>query len=534
MLVCDTIVVCQVTRTSILHSLVVASCLGDAFGHTNCWWGGFSHKACCHSSYGATGNTACWDRSHTYEGCCLEEYDNTKEAREEQEAEVAISTDDKVSLGRLRDALGTFGASARLLAQLSRLEALPAEPWWKEQRALLELAEAPGPLLPPGLVRLPRVGFALLLEALTPVAARSRFALNIGAGDGKTHDPVYPLFSEHGYAGLVMEAHPAAVAALLETLSPFNATGELRICAERVRPPAVRGLLKRFAVPRDLDALKIDIDSFDLPVMRAVLQAGYLPKVVAMEINPDIPPPLRWHMEYSPNFRLNFAGATWKGVYGASPDALFALLTSWGYSLVGFELISARERCPLCEHNMWFVRNDLVGQSHSQPLVSWWGMVRLFWAQVELLNSQCLHVHLSFSCPLQDLEALTLGSSAKKVAHARRLPQAGQSLALALPGLREVSLAYGKAMQQALAVNCRNVGGAGWLAVSQAIACLGVLDVSRVAGAIFDEEWPVLPCLPLVTGELQVGENGMLFSSGRGRHNTSASVECRTDLMPEA
>ena len=41
------------------------------------------------------------------------------------------------------------------------------------------------------------------------------------------------------------------------------------------------------------------------------------------------------------------------------------------------------------EHNMWFVRNDLLGRSAADPLVSWRGMVRLYWAQFGSFG--CLH-----------------------------------------------------------------------------------------------------------------------------------------------
>ena len=49
-----------------------------------------------------------------------------------------------------------------------------------------------------------------------------------------------------------------------------------------------------------VDVLKVDIDSFDCDMARSVLERGFTPKLVWVEINWDIPPPLRLAKLFEP------------------------------------------------------------------------------------------------------------------------------------------------------------------------------------------------------------------------------------------
>ena len=62
------------------------------------------------------------------------------------------------------------------------------------------------------------VSFERLLDEFVPAAERDHFAVNIGGQDGKSHDPVYPLFASRGYRGVVFEAFPPP--ALFSPLRP--------------------------------------------------------------------------------------------------------------------------------------------------------------------------------------------------------------------------------------------------------------------------------------------------------------------------
>jgi len=55
-----------------------------------------------------------------------------------------------------------------------------------------------------------------------------------------------------------------------------------------------------------LSLSQTDIDGFDLALARAVLEAGYRPKVVLMEINSDVPAPFVFETQFREGWELYF------------------------------------------------------------------------------------------------------------------------------------------------------------------------------------------------------------------------------------
>jgi hypothetical protein len=49
-----------------------------------------------------------------------------------------------------------------------------------------------------------------------------------------------------------------------------------------------------------------DIDGFDLALARSVLEAGYRPKVVLMEVNSDVPAPFTFETQFREGWELYF------------------------------------------------------------------------------------------------------------------------------------------------------------------------------------------------------------------------------------
>ena len=140
------------------------------------------------------------------------------------------------------------------------------------------------------------VSFLALLHAVG--VTRPGFAVDIGAGDGQRLDnykrplnPVLPLFRA-GWAGLSVEEDaggarskgmPFASARLSEVLAQHNASsgGGIRIAWAAALPSTIGALLAAAGAPTELDALHVDVDGLELPLVHAVLDAGYAPKVVA-------------------------------------------------------------------------------------------------------------------------------------------------------------------------------------------------------------------------------------------------------------
>jgi hypothetical protein len=113
----------------------------------------------------------------------------------------------------------------------------------------------------------------------------------------------------------------------------------------RVTPENIVALLSAHEIPRDFEFLNLDIDSYDLYVMEAMLAGGYRPKVISMEINEAVPPPLFFAVQFD---GTNF----WQGdhFFGCSAVAAATVVKPFGYNLESIQY-----------NNALFVRGDLAG-----------------------------------------------------------------------------------------------------------------------------------------------------------------------------
>lgn len=240
------------------------------------------------------------------------------------------------------------------------------------------------------------VDFMHLLNAFVPAAQRDSYAVNIGGNDGMTHDPVYPLFQQAKYGGIVVEPGESYRESLADNLRVANHSEMVFAVMEAATPLTMPNMLKRFSAPMEFDALKIDIDSYDLPLLRSILDAGYGPKVIMVEVNLDVPPPFKFYVDYSSGFIFGDPQIFQFGVYGASAVALYQeLAVERMYSFVAFDFNDA-------EHNMWFVRKDFMSEEAG---MSWKGMFRSFWA--DRGNAGCFHMN-SPVCPIKQFSPFAI------------------------------------------------------------------------------------------------------------------------------
>lgn len=317
-----------------------------------------------------------------------------------------------------------------------------ARRWWARQRAVFWDAETES-WAPLG--KYPGAPcFEKLLQLFIPRPKRSMFAINIGANDGKSHDPVYPLFNL-GYGGIALEASEKYRKILDDNLAAANASGRVYGVIEPATPRRMPELFSELKVPKHLDALKIDIDSFDFAILRSIFDAGYRPKIVMMEVNLDIPPPYKWYVDYSDDFKFGHPQVFEHGIYGVSSAALFSeLQEKRGYSFVGFDFGGRRAR----EHNMWFVRSDF----YKEPAVSWKGMTRMFWAYNPYKKSHACHHMKKPHCPLKDLQTL-----AEDLGTDKALSPSEKSWSLTQESALPRILDYGSSLNTALAKQCAGV-----------------------------------------------------------------------------
>ena len=88
--------------------------------------------------------------------------------------------------------------------------------------------------------------------------------------------------------------------------------------------------------------LKIDIDSFDCDLLATLLTAGLRPKFLALEVNPNVPPPLHFSWRFDPaapavDLSINRSEWDWMlPLFGCSLATQAAVAAEFGYGLVFF------------------------------------------------------------------------------------------------------------------------------------------------------------------------------------------------------
>ena len=161
----------------------------------------------------------------------------------------------------------------------------PQEPFWFEGHT--EEAYGPGG----GLSQQLHPSRAVL-EILKSQEPMSMMAVDIGAAGGSPEcGPLFNGTLGHVWGGAQVDARDIDV--------PFE---KVRLIQAKAEPPTIAKLLQSACMPKDIDLLKIDIDCYDWDVAKAILDAGFRPKVFAAEITIGFPPPVHFHISYWPGY----------------------------------------------------------------------------------------------------------------------------------------------------------------------------------------------------------------------------------------
>ena len=135
---------------------------------------------------------------------------------------------------------------------------------------------------------------SLLNEIFNKITNPSNYIVDIGASSGVNTDPVYEFIINSKYNGLCIEGNKNNIH-YLKQKTKFD------ICDEYIYPHNILSIFKKFNVPINIDILKVDIDGFDLEVIRTILNV-YKPKIIIAEINEKIPPPILFEVKYKDNY----------------------------------------------------------------------------------------------------------------------------------------------------------------------------------------------------------------------------------------
>jgi len=113
-------------------------------------------------------------------------------------------------------------------------------------------------------------------------------------------------------------------------------------------PMGIATSLQLYGVPKDMDFLKIDVDSFDCDYLSEILTAGYRPKAINIELAAPWPPPLKFRMRYTEGFAYEASSGTM--LSGCSLQAGAEVAKPFGYSLLQYAM-----------EDGWFVQNEYLG-----------------------------------------------------------------------------------------------------------------------------------------------------------------------------
>jgi hypothetical protein len=148
--------------------------------------------------------------------------------------------------------------------------------------------------------------------------------VDIGAGDGFNMSIAYPLSKSFSCRGLLIEPNNDQ----LNFARRIYQKREIYFCSEPVTPKNVSQILRQ----HDFDSpfyIKIDIDSFDLDVLRGLISSGIKPTLFSIEINELFPPPFKFELRYNgeiENFR--------PPLFGCSLQSVFEFARQMDYGLI--------------------------------------------------------------------------------------------------------------------------------------------------------------------------------------------------------
>lgn len=134
----------------------------------------------------------------------------------------------------------------------------------------------------------------------------NRYFIEIGAADGIENNSGWLLVAEK-YNGMLIEGSPHLAERARRTVVGYSIGAEIHnmfVTKESVRD------LKAMAMHHDPDVFSLDIDGNDYYIAQAIFDAGFRPKIFAVEYNSVYGPERSMTIEYQPTFVFTQAHPT--------------------------------------------------------------------------------------------------------------------------------------------------------------------------------------------------------------------------------
>ncbi|QDL55239.1 FkbM family methyltransferase [Rhodoferax aquaticus] len=157
----------------------------------------------------------------------------------------------------------------------------------------------------------------------------NRYFIEIGAADGIENNTGWLLVAEK-YNGLLIEGSQQLVERARRTVVGYSIGAEIHnmfVTKESIRD------LKVLAMHHDPDVFSLDIDGNDYHIAQAIFDAGFRPKIFAVEYNSVYGPERRMTIEYQPTFVFTQAHPTHL-YYGVSISGWRRFFEQHGYRFV--------------------------------------------------------------------------------------------------------------------------------------------------------------------------------------------------------
>lgn len=173
---------------------------------------------------------------------------------------------------------------------------------------------------------------------------KDKFSLDFGAADSfnEAADSTYEMFAfDESMAGLLINGNDPQNQSHYFKRYPKRDNVQIK-GGTNIIPATLLRLLTDLHVPRDIYGIKIDIDSFEWPILYILLASNYSFAFIHVEINTCFPPPLRFYVNITnPSDDIDTPEQQqepiWKNrnaFFGSSLSATTDLLLSAGYLLL--------------------------------------------------------------------------------------------------------------------------------------------------------------------------------------------------------
>ena len=172
--------------------------------------------------------------------------------------------------------------------------------------------------------------------------------VDLAASDGYSSSPTGSLISSGRFRGVAIEADAEKFARLSFIYRHFN----VDLVSKWITPDNFCQTLVAHEIPTKFEVLNLDIDGYDLDLMRRLLGFGFRPRLISMEINEKIPKGVDFEVRYRDGYEWNK-----DHFYGCSLEAAHKLLADSQYSLIRLHY-----------NNALFVPNSLAAKFEVESL----------------------------------------------------------------------------------------------------------------------------------------------------------------------